>query len=30
MQEAVALHVEGLHAMKKKLETSVVLLPVYA
>lgn len=30
MQEAIALHVEGLHSVKKKLETSIVLLPVYA
>ena len=30
MQEALSLHVEGLGRIKRKIETSVVLLPVYA
>ncbi len=30
MREALPLHVEGLQTLKKNLETSVVLLPVYA
>lgn len=30
MQEALNLHAEGLHSIKKNFETSVVLLPVYA
>lgn len=30
MKEALALHLEGLNSIKRKLETSVILLPVYA
>ena len=30
MKEALDLHLEGLHSIKRKLETSVILLPVYA
>lgn len=30
MQESLTLHMEGLKSIKKNLETSVVLLPVYA
>lgn len=30
MKEAISIHVEGLTSVKRKLETSVVLLPVYA
>lgn len=30
MKEALSLHVDGLHSLKKNLETSVILLPVYA
>lgn len=30
MKEALALHLEGLSSIKRKLETSVILLPVYA
>lgn len=30
MQESLDLHVEGLRSIKRNLETSVVLLPVYA
>lgn len=30
MREAISLHVEGLPILKKNLNTSIVLLPVYA
>jgi predicted RNase H-like HicB family nuclease len=30
IREALTLHLEGLGSIKKKMETSVVLLPVYA
>lgn len=30
MQESLDLHAEGLRTLKRNLETSVVLLPVYA
>ncbi len=30
MKEALVLHLEGLNSIKRKLETSVILLPVYA
>lgn len=30
MQEALSLHSEGLRSIKRSIETSVVLLPVYA
>ncbi len=30
MREALELHIEGLRSIKRNVETSVVLLPVYA
>lgn len=30
MKEAISLHMDGLRSVKRKLETSVVLLPVHA